>query len=55
VRHPIKRQHIESAIGDARHTSADVTKAQRILGYQPQVTLEDGLRQEWDWIKALYK
>jgi UDP-glucose 4-epimerase len=55
LRHPIKRQHIESAIGDARHTSADVTKAQRILGYQPQVTLEDGLRQEWDWIKALYK
>jgi nucleoside-diphosphate-sugar epimerase len=51
----IKRKHVESAIGDARHTSADVTKAQRILGYQPQVTLEEGLRQEWDWIKALYQ
>jgi nucleoside-diphosphate-sugar epimerase len=52
---PIKREHIENAIGDARHTSADVTKAQRILAYQPQVSLEEGLRQEWEWIKALYK
>lgn len=55
VGRPIQRQHIERAIGDARHTSADVSKAQRILGYQPQVTLKEGLRQEWEWIKALYQ
>jgi UDP-glucose 4-epimerase len=51
---PIKRNHIEKAMGDARHTAADVAKARRILGYQPQVSLREGLIQEWQWIKALY-
>lgn len=51
---PIKRNHIEKAMGDARHTAADVTKARKILGYQPQVSLKDGLTREWQWIKSLY-
>ncbi|UKO98233.1 NAD-dependent epimerase/dehydratase family protein [Nostoc sp. UHCC 0870] len=51
---PIKRNHIEKAMGDARHTAADVSKARQILGYQPQVSLKEGLTQEWEWIKALY-
>ncbi|QLE51740.1 NAD-dependent epimerase/dehydratase family protein [Nostoc sp. C057] len=51
---PIKRNHIEKAMGDARHTAADVSKAQKILGYQPQVSLREGLTQEWQWIKSLY-
>lgn len=41
-------------MGDARHTASDVTKAKRILGYAPQVTLKDGLDQEWHWVKSLY-
>ncbi|RMF26029.1 MAG: NAD-dependent epimerase/dehydratase family protein [Cyanobacteria bacterium J083] len=51
---PIKREYLERARGDARHTSADVNKAKEILGYSPQVTLADGLAQEWEWIKSLY-
>ncbi|MBW4606641.1 MAG: NAD-dependent epimerase/dehydratase family protein [Hassallia sp. WJT32-NPBG1] len=51
---PIKKNHIEKAMGDARHTAADVSKAQRILGYQPKVSLREGLMQEWEWVKALY-
>ncbi|MBD2629880.1 NAD-dependent epimerase/dehydratase family protein [Trichormus variabilis] len=54
VGQPIKRNHIEKAMGDARHTAADVSKAHKILGYQPQVTLREGLRREWEWVKALY-
>jgi nucleoside-diphosphate-sugar epimerase len=54
VGQPIKRNHIEKAMGDARHTAADVSKAQKILGYQPQVALREGLRREWEWVKALY-
>ncbi|MEO0405992.1 MAG: NAD-dependent epimerase/dehydratase family protein [Cyanobacteria bacterium P01_A01_bin.135] len=51
---PIQRQHIEQARGDARHTAADITKARRILGYQPQVSLQEGLAAEWQWIQKLY-
>lgn len=54
VARPIRRDYHESARGDARHTSADVSKAQKILGYQPQVSLEQGLRAEWEWIQQLY-
>ncbi|MEI2580252.1 NAD-dependent epimerase/dehydratase family protein [Scytonema sp. PRP1] len=54
VGRPIQRKHIETAMGDARHTAADVSKAQKILGYQPQVSLREGLTQEWRWVKQLY-
>ncbi len=50
----IKRNHIEKAMGDARHTAADVSKAKKILSYQPQVSLFEGLTQEWHWVKSLY-
>jgi nucleoside-diphosphate-sugar epimerase len=55
VGRPIRKTHLESAMGDARHTSADVSKAQKILGYQPKVSLADGLKQEWEWVKQLYQ
>jgi nucleoside-diphosphate-sugar epimerase len=51
---PIARNYGDRATGDARHTSADVTKAKTILGYDPQVKLSEGLRKEWDWIQGLY-
>ncbi|MEA5513601.1 NAD-dependent epimerase/dehydratase family protein [Nodularia sp. UHCC 0506] len=51
---PIKKNYIEKAMGDARHTAADVSKARQILGYQPQVTLREGLTQEWQWVQPLY-
>ncbi|MEM7726763.1 MAG: NAD-dependent epimerase/dehydratase family protein [Cyanobacteria bacterium P01_A01_bin.45] len=51
----IKREYIEKAKGDARHTAADVSKANKILGYQPQVSLKAGLMKEWEWVKGLYK
>jgi nucleoside-diphosphate-sugar epimerase len=51
---PIKRNHIEKAMGDARHTAADVSKAREILNYQPKVSLREGLTQEWHWVKSLY-
>ena len=53
VGRPIKKNFVEKARGDARHTSADVSKAKTILGYQPQVSLTEGLRQEWEWMKSL--
>ncbi|RQH20541.1 NAD-dependent epimerase/dehydratase family protein [Okeania hirsuta] len=54
VGRPIKKNFVEKARGDARHTSADVSKAQKILGYQPQVSLKEGLSREWEWVQSLY-
>jgi len=54
VDRPIRINYLESSKGDARDTSADVSKAQKILGYQAQVSLREGLRQEWEWVQSLY-
>ncbi|MFB2920552.1 MULTISPECIES: NAD-dependent epimerase/dehydratase family protein [Aerosakkonema] len=54
VGRPIRKNHIEAAKGDARHTAADVSKAQKSIGYQPKVSLLEGLTREWEWIQKLY-
>ncbi len=51
---PIKKNYIERAMADARHTAADVSKAKRVLLYQPSVSLSKGLALEWEWVKDLY-
>ncbi len=35
--------------------SADYSKAKRILGWEPKVDLEEGLREQYDWIKSQVK
>ena len=32
--------------------SADFTKAREILGWEPKVSLRDGLKQQYEWVKA---
>ena len=39
--------------GDVRDTYADITAAQRDLGYAPSLTLEDGLRDEVTWLRQV--
>ncbi len=38
--------------GDIRHCFADISKARSVLGYEPQVTLEDGLVELAGWIEG---
>ncbi|HDJ24226.1 MAG TPA: NAD-dependent epimerase/dehydratase family protein [Candidatus Aminicenantes bacterium] len=40
--------------GDVPHTLASITKARQELNYQPEHSLEEGLKAEWEWIKMLY-
>jgi UDP-glucuronate 4-epimerase len=44
-------RHSEAA-GDVRRTRADVTKAERELGWRPETPLADGLRAQWAWVAA---
>jgi NAD dependent epimerase/dehydratase family len=37
-------------VGDVRHCFADITLAHKVLGYEPQVTLDDGLQQFAAWV-----
>ncbi|HYH86651.1 MAG TPA: NAD-dependent epimerase/dehydratase family protein [Pyrinomonadaceae bacterium] len=37
--------------GDIRHCIADITRARRLLGYEPRVTLEDGIPELLEWVR----
>lgn len=37
--------------GEPMHTWADISKAERLLGYSPKVSLEDGLLQEIEYVQ----
>ncbi len=39
-------------VGDIRHCFADISLAREVLGYQPQVGLEDGLRELAGWLQG---
>ena len=39
-------------VGDIRHCFADVALARSVLGYAPQVTLEDGVLELVDWLEG---
>jgi len=48
-----KLKRFDRQKGDVRHTHASIEAAKGKLGYAPRVRLEEGLSQEWDWIKTL--
>ena len=39
----------EDQPGDVRRTWADISKAQRVLGYQPAISIESGIREFVAW------
>jgi UDP-glucose 4-epimerase len=38
--------------GDVRHSEADVSKARALLGYEPRVSIRDGLRSTVEWFQT---
>jgi nucleoside-diphosphate-sugar epimerase len=40
--------------GDILHSQADVSLARTILGYEPRVHFEEGLKKTWEWYSAAY-
>ncbi|MEX0641507.1 MAG: SDR family oxidoreductase [Pirellulales bacterium] len=45
--------HEPPRVGDVRDSLADITKARNLLGYDPQVDLETGLRRSIDFYRTL--
>jgi nucleoside-diphosphate-sugar epimerase len=43
------RRGANAVPGDQRRTSADTTRIRGELGWAPRVSLEDGLRAQWEW------
>jgi dTDP-L-rhamnose 4-epimerase len=39
-------------VGDIRHCFADISHARRVLGYEPRVSLEDGLVEIAEWLSG---
>lgn len=40
-------------VGDIRHCFADISLAREVLGYEPQVTLEEGLEELVEWLPSV--
>jgi dTDP-L-rhamnose 4-epimerase len=49
VRPDLRQQY---RAGDIRHCYADLTKARRLLGFEPRISLEDGLEDLLAWVQG---
>lgn len=45
-------RHDPPRVGDFMHSAADITLARRVLGYEPTVTFEEGLRRTVEWMRT---
>ena len=50
----IQTKHDPPRAGDIRDSQADVSLARKILGYEPRVLFEEGLKRTWEWYKGAY-
>jgi len=41
----------ESPPGEMRKTYADTQRAQKLLGYEPKVSVADGMQQLMNWVR----
>jgi UDP-glucose 4-epimerase len=47
-------RYVDPQHGDARHTAADIRRAERSLGYKPHYSLEAGIRAEVNWLQSSF-
>lgn len=45
----IKTIYDPPRVGDIKHSLADISKAKEVIGYEPKVTFEDGIRKAIGW------
>jgi len=47
-----RRKFLPAAPGDPRHTGASINLARERLGWEPRVSLREGLTKQWEWFQA---
>jgi nucleoside-diphosphate-sugar epimerase len=47
-----RRRYVPAAPGDPRHTGASINVAREKLGWEPRVSLREGLTRQWEWFLA---
>ena len=52
TRRAVRAERIEAQRGDMRDTYADTSRARADLGFAPTVTLEQGLRAQFEWMNS---
>ena len=45
--------HAPTRAGDVRFSKADISRTRRDLGYEPEVTFEEGLQRTLDWYNPI--
>ena len=51
----ISAEYDPPRIGDIKDSQADISLARKVLGYQPSVNFEEGLKLTWDWYASTYQ
>jgi UDP-N-acetylglucosamine 4-epimerase len=54
IRYDREPIHAEFRPGDVRHSQADITKAERLLGYAPTHRIEAGLGETARWARGFF-
>lgn len=49
----VKPRHEPARVGDVRESLADITQARKLLGYEPVVDFDEGLRRSIDYYRSL--
>jgi nucleoside-diphosphate-sugar epimerase len=47
----VGRQNLPAPPGDPRHTGASINLARERLGWEPRVSLREGLAKQWQWLR----
>ncbi|HVA72591.1 MAG TPA: SDR family oxidoreductase [Candidatus Limnocylindrales bacterium] len=51
---PVRAKYEPPRPGDILHSQADITRSRQVLGYEPRVDFEEGLRRTWAWYSAAH-
>lgn len=49
----VEKKYVDQLEGDVRHTHADISKAKKDLGYEPEMEFEQGVKECVEWVREI--